>query len=343
MTYIPDKVTLADAYAFDYKEKPYKIFKVRSTNNTACGDSYELQCIQHTDDAGEVVTEVVTEVSPVAGSSYKVRISSITYTGELKSMYVHRVLNKNQISYENLSSLEENMDTEIDTCENITEDEQQSVDEISEFHPGTVDNPFLYDATKPQLEKFLLTNVFVAGKNATIQQQKLNQFVECVRRDLGSYSVDSLGVLSAIEASIPAAELKDKVLEWLKEVKAGQYARISACIESICSKLYNGNLNLKDCTRNTLVSIKGIGYKTASMFLMYTKQNWPGACLDTHILKYLKEEGVQNVPDSTPAIKSDYIRLENEFAARAKIKGKKVAEFDFEIWSKYRQKVATTA
>ena len=124
MIFIPDKVTLADAYAFDYKEKPYKIFKVRATNNTACGDSYELQCIQHANDAGEVVTELVTEVSPVVDSSYKVRISSVTYAGELKPAYVHRILNKNQISYEKLSSLEENVDTEIDTCENITEDEQ---------------------------------------------------------------------------------------------------------------------------------------------------------------------------------------------------------------------------
>jgi thermostable 8-oxoguanine DNA glycosylase len=104
----------------------------------------------------------------------------------------------------------------------------------------------------------------------------------------------------------------------------------------------SGQINLQDCNRAQLVKIKGIGYKTASMFLMYTKRNFAGACLDTHILKYLRDETpVQNVPESTPITKAEYKRLEDEFLKIVRASGKKVAEFDFEIWSRYRQKVNT--
>ncbi len=235
---------------------------------------------------------------------------------------------------------------EIETPDVLEDEEESAVnvnDEIviPDTHQGTVDNPFLYNASSMQLEQFLLTNVFVAGKNASIQQQKLNQFIACVKRDIGAYAVETIGVLSAINAAIPTDSLKDKVTEWLKEIKAGQYSRISQCVYQICTKIKQGKLNLQTCSRSTLVSIKGIGLKTASMFLMYTRSGWPGACLDTHILKYLKEKGVDNVPTQTPTIDSEYFRLERIFIDMASKELKTVANFDYEIWSSYRQKVAT--
>jgi hypothetical protein len=212
--------------------------------------------------------------------------------------------------------------------------------DIPEIHRGTVDNPFLYDAGIPELEKFILVNMFVAGKNASIQQLKLDQFVDCVRRDLGDYVVDTLGVLSAINNCLTSATLNDTVLGWLKEVKAGQYTRLTTGIIQLAEYIGAGKLDLKKCTRGDLVRVKGIGWKTASMFLLYTRRNAKTACLDTHILKYLREEAaIPDVPLTTPTIKSDYIRLEAAFLEIVRLAGKTVAEFDFEIWSRYRQKV----
>lgn len=215
---------------------------------------------------------------------------------------------------------------------------------ITDFHRGTVDNPFLYAASLPELERFILVNMFVAGKNASVQQAKLDQFIGCVRRDLGADIVDTLGVLSAIHNSIPEAEAESNILAWLKEVKSGQYSRLTSGIMQLAIWIGSGKINLQSCTRAELVKIKGIGYKTASMFLMYTRRNFTGACLDTHILKYLRDEtSVQNVPDSTPVTRTEYRRLEDEFLKIVRASNKSIAELDFEIWSRYRQKVNNEA
>ena len=58
------------------------------------------------------------------------------------------------------------------------------------------------------------------------------------------------------------------------------------------------------------------------------------ACLDTHLLKYLAERGVRNVPKSTPSSKKQYERLERVFLSLVP-KNKTPAEFDLEIWNSY--------
>ena len=227
---------------------------------------------------------------------------------------------------------------------NIEVTSSEETTEISDTHRGTVDNPFLFDAKVPELEKFVLVNMFVAGKNASVQQAKLDQFVNCVRRDLGEHIVDTLGVLSAIHNTLTNDEVNDKVLGWLKEVKSGQYSRLTNGIVQLAEHIGSGKIDLKNCNRAQLTKIKGIGYKTASMFLMYTRRNGPPvACLDTHILKYLREETqTPNVPLTTPVVRAEYRRLEDAFLAIVRTTGKSVAEFDFEIWSRYRQKVNTS-
>jgi thermostable 8-oxoguanine DNA glycosylase len=114
-------------------------------------------------------------------------------------------------------------------------------------------------------------------------------------------------------------------------------------IVQLASHIGAGKIDLKQCNRLQLLKVKGIGYKTASMFLMYTRRGKTVACLDTHILKYLREETtVPNVPLSTPSVKAEYQRLEKEFLMLADAAKKSPAEFDFEIWSRYRQKVDTS-
>jgi len=235
----------------------------------------------------------------------------------------------------------ENISKEVYTIE-VTSSEETT--EISDIHRGTVDNPFLFDANVAELEKFILVNMFVAGKNASVQQAKLDQFVNCVRRDLGEHIVDTLGVLSAIHNSLANDEVNDKVLGWLKEVKSGQYSRLTNGIVQLAEHIGSGKIDLKNCNRAQLTRIKGIGYKTASMFLMYTRRSGPPvACLDTHILKYLREETqTPNVPLTTPVVRVEYRRLEDVFLSIVRTTGKSVAEFDFEIWSRYRHKVNTS-
>lgn len=223
----------------------------------------------------------------------------------------------------------------IDTIE----DEEDTNIEITKFHPGTVDNPYLYDGTQAEREQFLLTCIFVAGKNAAIQQNKVLEFIEAARRDVGSFIVDSMGIFSALHnASASEDELKETVGRLLKEVKVGQYARITKCIVATCAGVGSGRINIASCNRPQLTALPGIGYKTASFFMLYTRKGWKGACIDTHILKWMREEqGLPNIPDRTPSLKDKYFEVEQLFLEQAKILKKPVAQLDFEIWSKYRK------
>lgn len=230
-------------------------------------------------------------------------------------------------------------DVEEDTENNKKDSGLNNTDvEITDFHPGTVDNPFIKNGTPQQLEKFLLTCVFVAGKNASVMQKKVDLFEECVRRDIGSFTVNELGIISAIHNSYNKEEAREKIAFWLQEVKSGQYGRIANCIMSLCEGVGGGIIKLKSCTRAKLTGIKGVGLKTASLFLMYTRAQWSGACLDTHILKWMREEcKMEDVPLSTPSNRNEYIRLEKLYMDKAASLGKPLADLDFEIWSKYRK------
>jgi thermostable 8-oxoguanine DNA glycosylase len=240
-------------------------------------------------------------------------------------------------------------DIPLDDEEIGATDEEEVNTEITDFHPGTVDNPFLYNGTPLQLDKFLLTCIFVAGKNAAVQQKKVDAFVECVRRDLGNYTVDGLGILSAIHNSFASSTaVNDAINGWLQEVKAGQYSRITKCIHNLSERVGAGKLKLKDTARSSLYRIPGIGLKTASFFMMYTDKNAKDkyACLDTHILKWLNVNYPnESIPDRTPSKPSEYARLENLFLAACKERNKTPSALDFEIWSEYRQKpsVGSTA
>jgi thermostable 8-oxoguanine DNA glycosylase len=59
------------------------------------------------------------------------------------------------------------------------------------------------------------------------------------------------------------------------------------------------------------------------------------AALDTHLLKFLREIGIEDVPDSTPPAGATYARLERaflEFCDRAKVDP---ATVDLAVWNHY--------
>ena len=97
--------------------------------------------------------------------------------------------------------------------------------------------------------------------------------------------------------------------------------------------LINANLDLKTCTVEDLVGVKGIGFKTANGFLMHTRPDYQGACLDVHILRYLSSLGY-DVPKVTPQSKNTYLRIQSIFMDICKKLNKTPAELDLEIWVK---------
>lgn len=186
------------------------------------------------------------------------------------------------------------------------------------INPSDVIN---YDRSDHDLELFWLFCLVVAGKTARTQARLLENFltnIGCVEND-------------SPFARIKYASEQGILLEQIKESRLGQYTRLSlAFAQSI-------RLNLRTCTVEDLESIYGVGPKTARMFLMMTRSEQRMAALDTHVLKFLSSQGVQNVPKSTPSSGNTYRRLEEEFLKLADKSGMPVADYDLMVWRSYAE------
>lgn len=178
-----------------------------------------------------------------------------------------------------------------------------------------------YDYTDAELEELIIFCICVAGKTADIIAPRVHELI----KSRGEYS--PLEWLHCIEIEVISKGLAN----WMKTCGIGCYNQKTQTILD----LYNKNLDLKDCSLEDLESIKGIGPKTARFFLMCTRPNVELAALDTHILKFLAANGVENVPKSTPKGKR-YKDLEQIFLSMVP-KPFTPAEYDLIIWRKYSE------
>lgn len=165
-----------------------------------------------------------------------------------------------------------------------------------------------------QLEEFLLFCVVVAGKKSSVQAVKLQQFLEANTHEPFSF-IRCLTVCGTLQNRI-------------ERVKLGQYGRLVECFKQLA---YSG-FDLKTVSVETLETIPGIGPKTARFFVLHSRRNQTVACLDTHVLKWLKAQGVENVPKNTPSGKN-YLRLEKEYLRLCDELGMDPAGLDLQVWS----------
>ncbi len=172
-----------------------------------------------------------------------------------------------------------------------------------------------YNRSDHDLELFWLFCCVVAGKTATTQARLLDGFLSA---HPGDSPFDTLRGLVA----------EGTMLEAVKASRLGQYNRLSQMFSTSLA------LDLRNCSVLDLESVHGCGPKTARMFLMMSRPNQRHAALDTHILKHLRENGI-DAPKSTPPSGTKYISLEQEFLKLADDSGLTVAEFDLKIWKKY--------
>jgi thermostable 8-oxoguanine DNA glycosylase len=83
-----------------------------------------------------------------------------------------------------------------------------------------------------------------------------------------------------------------------------------------------------------LLAIHGVGNKTARFFLLHTRGG-DYAVLDTHILAWLRENGVEDAPKNTPTNTQKYKELEKKFRYLSRVKFPYLsdAQIDLLIWS----------
>lgn len=177
-----------------------------------------------------------------------------------------------------------------------------------------------YNRTEKELQEFLLFAILVAGKKASTTANKLEAFLHNSR----------LMKVSPFKWVEYLANLNSHALmDTMKVHKLGQYKRIGNAFRGVLQ--FKGKL--KKVTAEELESVKGIGPKTSRFFILHSRPDQNVACLDTHILKWMKSKGY-DVPKTTPS-KKRYKKIESDFIHECYKAGKKVADMDLEIWKSY--------
>jgi thermostable 8-oxoguanine DNA glycosylase len=118
----------------------------------------------------------------------------------------------------------------------------------------------------------------------------------------------------------------------LEKAGVGQYDRIGKCWKQIATQLKPFG-KLRHITREELVSIDGIGPKTASFFITHTRPWSETAVLDVHVLKWLSKVFTKYpIPEQTPQDLEEYKRIEYMFLGICAARNHSPAEMDTHIW-----------
>lgn len=176
-----------------------------------------------------------------------------------------------------------------------------------------------YDLTLFELQEVALFWICAAGKNGVTAAKLLDSLLVDINPQNKLLPFDAIKNVGI-----------DRLPQKLKEHGIG-------CFTSKAKSMYSlaiANLDLTSCTPQELETIHGIGMKTSRCFIIHSRKQAQYAALDTHILKYLRAQGI-DAPLSTPS-KTQYLRLEKEFLRLAKQAKKTPADFDLEIWNRYQ-------
>lgn len=179
-----------------------------------------------------------------------------------------------------------------------------------------------FGRTVPELEEVALFAVLVAGKNAMTTVKMLDRFLQ------HTHQVHCLSTWQPFQSVRPYSE---RVLSaMLRSFGFGCYTSKAKSVH----QLVHGGLDLRTCSLEDLVAVHGVGFKTANMFLMHTRRGYRACCLDTHILKYLRDRGF-DVPKASPQSAKKYREVQDIFLGVADEMGVDPTELDLRIWREY--------
>lgn len=194
-----------------------------------------------------------------------------------------------------------------------------------------------FDRTEEELQEFLLFCVMVHGKKASVQARKLHCFLEYLAHWAGEpmpFKLVNMAMnydFEPGEAPDGDPESENMLLYALKKFGLGQYNRIFWAIDDFLRLP-----SLKEVTLEQLEKCYAVGPKSARFFLVHSRPQQKLAILDTHILKWLSLQGIQNVPKNTPQGRL-YSHFEKTFLTIVEKSGLSVAEFDLNVWKSYAQ------
>jgi hypothetical protein len=184
--------------------------------------------------------------------------------------------------------------------------------------------------TRDQLQWWILFTIAVAGKTAKGTEKKMREFLTVAGiRDRNPFHI--------VNFMIATGQLG----RGLRKVKLGKYKLLNAGFRKAVT-LDLDLLERADYAHalDLLTAIPGLGPKGARMILMYAfphhANQW--VVLDTHILRWLREQGIKDVPKATPPEGRTYKRLEREFKVFCDRRKLTTRQLDTEIWTAYSRK-----
>lgn len=190
-----------------------------------------------------------------------------------------------------------------------------------------------YKLTVPQLEEHILWWVCAAGKNGVVAAKSLSKFL---------WNAHSIFTYTRHAPALTSFEIVRLVLNrpygietlahMMKGAGIGAYTQKSNTFRLLAMA---EKLDLKTVSVEALMAFKGIGPKTARAFVVHSRPQQRYAILDTHLLKFLRHQGIM-APDKPPTPKK-YLELEQAFLRIVDLGGLEVADLDLAIWNHYRE------
>ena len=178
-----------------------------------------------------------------------------------------------------------------------------------------------FNRTKADLELFAIFAVCVAGKKAQQTADKVNDHfrdTETPTKRLTPFET----IKSLVKIRVFGA--------YLQMAKFGQYKRIYRALRDLAES----GIDLKTCTVEDLEAIHGIGPKTSRFIIMHSRPNQRLATLDTHILRWMRDQGIET-PKATPQSRKLYQKLEQKFLTLCDKCAILPSQLDLKIWKQY--------
>lgn len=190
------------------------------------------------------------------------------------------------------------------------------------INPAKVTN---YNRTQYELEEFILFCINVAGKKSAIEAPKLEVFIERAKN-----ITKETTPFNCIRKLIKLGRLNE-IMHWAKLSPYAQRYNSYVAVAKV--------KDLQTVTLNRLLQVPGIGLKTARFFLSHSREDFDEPMLDTHILRFLRDQGHADAPKSTPSNENTYRYFANIFKNIARQLGKSVTDLDLEIWKQYSRTI----
>lgn len=202
--------------------------------------------------------------------------------------------------------------------------------------PKTITN---FDRTPEEKEEFLLFCVLCAGKSSDVMAHKLGSLLSDLRPS------GKIAPFELIESYILEGKLRDK----LREHKIGKYDLISMFCEYVAKDVvkdyYGAHLTYAErqhvqndpsavieWDRRGLVNIPGVSWKTASLYRMHAFGDRV-ACLDTHVLRWLRKKGYRDAPKGSPGTWVQYRKWEAIFLGECYQREVEPSRLDLALWT----------